>query len=72
MGSSFPEKCSIAVRQVIVHLIPFHQKNLFGLSTVDACSFGIFVTVSVILVKKKRELSKLMNLFLKPKLSKIP
>ena len=71
-GSSSLEKCSIVVHQVIAQLIPFHQKNPFGLSTVGACSFGIFVTASVNQVKRKRELSRLMKLFLKPKLLKTP
>ena len=71
-GSSSLEKCLIVVHQVIAQLIPFHQKNQFGLSTVGACSFGIFVTASVNHVRKKRELSRLMKLFLKPKLLKTP
>lgn len=71
-GSSSPEKFLIVVHQVIAQLIPFRRKNLFGLCTVGACSFGIFVTASVNQVKKKRELSRLTKLFLKPKLSKTP
>lgn len=71
-GSSSPEKCLIVVHQIIAQLIPFHRKNPFGLCIVAACSFGIFVIASVNQVKKKRELSRLTKLFLKPKLLKIP
>ena len=69
-GSCSQEKCLIAVHQVIAHLIPFHQKNLYGLSTVGACYFGIFAIASMNLAKRKREPSRLMKLFLKHKSSK--